>query len=156
MHTRTSSWLTFNGSAANVLGIVLVVLVIGTLSNATDSLPLIGSDRGALIALLVVGMAMCAVGGIGPAQATLGWTHPMTLLGSAFGTLILFVGGAALMGQGSFLAPRAAGLPRPTDAGETTSPERGAFVVITILIIAKLLIAFGLRLTETQLQHAHR
>jgi hypothetical protein len=142
----TTNWSSLNGPLASAIGIVLVVLVIGTLSNVTAGSPLIGTVRGALIALLAVGMAMCAVGGIGPAQADLGWTHPVTLLGIALGTLIVLIAGAAVIGQAAFLVPVAAGLPRAVGAVDAVTGDRAAFLVITILILAKWLIAFGARI----------
>jgi hypothetical protein len=39
---------------------------------------------------------MCVTGGIGPSQAKLGWTHPVTLIGSVFGVVAVLLIGAVL------------------------------------------------------------
>ena len=45
-----------------------------------SSVPIVGTTRGALIAIALLGMAACAVAGIGQAP-TIGWTHPITIFG---------------------------------------------------------------------------
>lgn len=87
-----------NSMVLIVLGLIAVSLVVVELSGSIASIPLISTDRAALIALLVVGMAMCAVGGIGPAVASQGWNSPYTLTGAALGIVALLVAGTALLG----------------------------------------------------------
>jgi hypothetical protein len=57
--------------------VVLVVLALGVAYGAiTDpDLPIVGSGRGALLAVAVLGMAGCGVGGLSQAPV-LGWSHP--------------------------------------------------------------------------------
>jgi hypothetical protein len=80
-----------------LLGILAVGLVAVVLSGR--KLPLIGSDRAALIVLVVIGMAMCSQGGLARVAASGAWTHPLAILGYLFGAAILLIGGAALFGK---------------------------------------------------------
>jgi hypothetical protein len=43
-------------------------------------------------------MAMCTLSGIGSVQSTLGWTHPLTIVGSILGVLALLVVVLPLLG----------------------------------------------------------
>jgi hypothetical protein len=60
--------------------------------------PLISNPRGAMIALLVLGMAICSMGGIGRVAALGEWTHPLSILGILLGAGILFIGAATIFG----------------------------------------------------------
>ncbi len=71
---------------ANGLGVLAALVLLAVLTNAS-LLP--GGDATALTALLLIGVGMCAVGGISRAPATLGWTHPVTLSGAVLGVAIL-------------------------------------------------------------------
>lgn len=53
-------------------------------------LPLISSPRSALIALLVIGMAMCSAG-IGQVAASNRWASPLAILGYLLGSALLVV-----------------------------------------------------------------
>ena len=75
-----ASLLPKSNLAASLLGIVALVLIVSTWSGRR--LPLIQNDRASLIALLVIGFAMCMAGGISK-----------TIL---VGILILIVAGSAL------------------------------------------------------------
>jgi len=77
------------------LGIVVAGIVFA--SQAGRALPLISTPRASLIALLVVGMAMCA-GGIGQVGASGRWTSPLAILGYLLGAVILIIIIAALAG----------------------------------------------------------
>ncbi|HSL45389.1 MAG TPA: hypothetical protein VK897_18290 [Anaerolineales bacterium] len=70
------------------LGVVVAVIVFTTLAGKT--LPLIGSPRASLVALLVVGMAMC-MGGIGQVGASGRWGSPMAIVGYLLGAAILLI-----------------------------------------------------------------
>src|SRR5438874_13437561 len=96
---------TFTGSAigANMLGIVAALIVGALLANIC--LPLLGSDRATFIALVVVGMSMCALGGIGRAQSSGGWTNPVSVVGILIGSIALVLVAAVLTGRAGFLAP---------------------------------------------------
>jgi hypothetical protein len=78
-----------------ILGIVCAVIVGAVLSGR--QLPLISSPRAGLVALLVVGMAMC-MGGIGQVGASGRWASPLAILGYLLGSLILVVFVSALAG----------------------------------------------------------
>jgi hypothetical protein len=125
----------FTGSAfaANLLGILAALIVVTLLANVR--LPLLGSDRAAFISLVVVGMAMCGLGGIGRAQSTLGWTDPVTLVGIVVGSLALVLIAAVLAGRADFLAPVAA-LVGGTSTAES-SMDRAATLVLGGLIALK-------------------
>ena len=60
---------TGNAFAANLLGIVAALVVLALLVNIR--LPLLGSDRAAFVALVIVGTTMCALGGISRGRAHL-------------------------------------------------------------------------------------
>lgn len=126
---------TFTGNtfAANVLGILAALIVAAMVANIR--LPLIGSDRAAFLSLVVVGMTMCALGGIGRAQSTLGWTDPVTLVGIVIGSLALVLVAAVLTGRADVLAPVAA-LIGGTSTSES-STYRAATVVLAGLMAVK-------------------
>lgn len=87
--TTTTSSLTAGDVLTAVLGLVAAVMVFFVLTGR--SLPLIADDRAALLALGVVGFLMCTLGGIGKVQATLGWTHPITIAGSILGVVAMLI-----------------------------------------------------------------
>jgi hypothetical protein len=117
---------TGNAFAANALGILAAIIVVALLANFR--LPLLGSDRPAFIALVVVGMTMCALGGIGRAQSTLGWTDPVTLVGIVVGSLALLLIAAVIAGKAEFLAPVAAVV------GGTTTLESATYRAATVVL----------------------
>ncbi|MBI3971919.1 MAG: hypothetical protein HY332_11570 [Chloroflexi bacterium] len=91
--------------AANLLGVIAAMLVLAVITNTSASVPLLSSDRAAFYALVLIGMAVCTMGGIGRAQASLGWTHPITLVGIVLGTLALLLIGMVLTGRTAMLSP---------------------------------------------------
>ena len=103
------------------LGVVVAVIVVAALSGKT--LPLIGSPRASLVALLVVGMAMC-MGGIGQVGASGRWGSPLAIIGYLLGTTILII-----------IISAFAGWKLPLIAGETQ-----AVAAVGILIATKFLI----------------
>lgn len=72
-----------------ILGVVAAVIVYAGVTGRT--LPLVNDARGALIALLVVGMAMCAMGGISQVGVSGKWASPVAILGYLVGAAILIV-----------------------------------------------------------------
>lgn len=80
-----------------VLGIMAAFLVFAVLTGRT--IPLIMSDRAALLALLVIGMIMCTQGGISRVAASGAWFHPFTIIGYLLGAGIIVIGIAALLGK---------------------------------------------------------
>jgi hypothetical protein len=78
-----------NGIISLVLGLLAVGLVFMVISGR--DVPIVGNGAGVLLALGVIGMAMCALSGIGTVQGTLGWGHPVTIIGSILGVLALLI-----------------------------------------------------------------
>lgn len=70
------------------LGLVIAWIVYATVAGR--SLPLISGPRAALIALLVIGMAMCT-SGIGQVGASGRWLSPLAILGYLLGAAIFIV-----------------------------------------------------------------
>ena len=79
------------------LGILAALLVFAVLTGR--KVPLLSSDRAALLALVVIGMLMCTQGGIGRVAANNAWFHPMSFLGYLLGGAIIVIGIAALIGK---------------------------------------------------------
>jgi len=103
------------------LGVVVGVIVFAALTG--KMLPLIGSPRASLIALLIVGMAMC-IGGIGQVGASGRWASPLAILGYLLGATILII-----------IISSFAGWKLPLIAGETQ-----AVAAVGILIAIKFLV----------------
>ena len=82
---------------ATLLGVVIAALLVAALTST--SVPVLSSDRAIFFALVVLGLTMCSLGGVGRAPAKHGWTHPVTLFGTAVGTVMLVLAGAVLTGQ---------------------------------------------------------
>ena len=76
-----------------LLGLMSAGVVVGTLTGTR--LPLIHSDRSALIALVILGMSMCA---LGMQTVTYGWTNPFNLAGTVLGAIALVLAAAVLLG----------------------------------------------------------
>lgn len=108
-----------------ILGIVAALLVFAVLTNRP--VPLLNSDRAVMIALVVIGMAMCAVGGIGPAISHYGFASPIFIIGAALGILMLLIPGAVLVG---------AQLPLITG-------EREAIIALAVLGVVKVIVNIG-------------
>ena len=92
-NTATSS---ANGIITLVLGRLAAGLVFLVLTGR--DVPIVGRGAGALLALGIIGIAMCTLGGIGPTQSALGWMHPLTIIGSILGMLALLVVALPLFG----------------------------------------------------------
>lgn len=107
------------------LGIIALLLIVGTLFNI--KLPLITSDRTALIALVLVGIAMCTSGGIGRSLELYGWEHPITLIGIVAGVLILAI---------TLLTLAGVQLPLITT-------DRAAFIAVAVIAAIKVLVMFA-------------
>ncbi len=79
------------------LGLGLLAALIVSAALAGKTLPLISGPKAALLALLVVGMAMCS-GGIGQVGASGRWASPLAITGYILGALLLVVIAAGLFG----------------------------------------------------------
>jgi hypothetical protein len=122
-----------------VLGSVLVLLALGIAVAAAmrADLPLVGTGVGALIAVAVIGMAGCAVGGISQAPAA-GWTNPAVVAGIVLGVVALVVTAAGVFGWSGVLQPVAQLIP---GQAESVAPARPAIVALGAVIALKWLIA---------------
>ena len=80
--------ITNNFITPSVLGLICAGIVYATLVG--KSLPLVSGPRAALIALLVIGLAMC-MGGIGQVGASGRWASPLAIVGHLLGVVILVV-----------------------------------------------------------------
>lgn len=96
MKTNTLSTSGIN-PAIILLGILAVALIGFVLTGR--KIPLLSSERAALIALVAIGMAMCSMGGIGRVAASGAWTHPFSIIGYLLGVAVLVIGIAALFGK---------------------------------------------------------
>jgi len=76
-----------------ILGLLSVGVVAGTFTGTR--LPWINSDRSALIALVILGFSMCA---LGMQTVTYGWTNPFNLVGTILGGVALALAAAVLLG----------------------------------------------------------
>ena len=116
--TPTSNYL-----ISAVLGIVALVMVVAVLTGR--QLPLISTERGAVLALTVIGIVMCMLGGIGPTQSQYGWTHPFMLVGIVLGALALIVSGLTLIGANVSVP--------------LISTDRSALIALSVIIVLKVL-----------------
>jgi hypothetical protein len=91
----TATTLNWNALAASAVGLVTTAGVAAYLLGA--KLPVITTDRAALLAVAGLGFGMCMLG-MGKIATGLGWTHPITLAGSVVGALILLLAAAVLAG----------------------------------------------------------
>ena len=127
-------------AAATIIGLAIALLVWAALSNG--AFPVIGShDRAALWVVFGLGVTMCAIAGIGPYSKTLGWLHPMTLIGIGLGVLavvplllVVFGWTRSLTSAGQLFGGGFASL----------SAERIAIVVLGMLILVKWVLGFSL------------
>ena len=134
MQTRTHAAIsTTPVLIANLLGALAVLVLLAVVTNTSLLLP--GGDSTAFTALVLIGVAMCAIGGISRAPATLGWTHPVTVSGAVLGVAILALIVANAFGVTAVLAPFAAVI------GVTV--ERAAVLILAMLLGIKWAIGLG-------------
>ena len=120
---------------------VAVTLWLAWMALSNESVPVVGSARGALIAIAIVGLAACAISGIGQAP-TIGWAHPITIFGIVFGVLALAVVGAGVFGWDALVRPAAGAIPLGAAVAATT--ERLAIGVLAALIAVKWIVGIPL------------
>ncbi len=80
-----------------VLGLIDVLIIFVVLTG--KSVPVLNTDRTALIGLVVIGMAICMQAGIGPMAAARAWFHPLSIISYLLGAVILAIGITALFGK---------------------------------------------------------
>jgi hypothetical protein len=122
------------------LAFVLAATAVAALAVGGRALPIVGTGRGALIAVAVMGMTGCAVAGISQ-TTTFGWTHPVMILGSVLGVLALAVIAAGIFGWDPVVRPVASLVPGGTLIAATT--EQLAIVAIAAMIAVKFVINLG-------------
>jgi hypothetical protein len=106
-----------------VLGVLAVVVAF--VSWRGTSLPLLSNPKISLAIVLLLGMAICAQGGIGRVAAAGRWTHPLSIFGYLLGAAILLLAAAVFFKiELPFIA----------------SPQQG-LVVIVALMAAKVFIS---------------
>jgi hypothetical protein len=125
--------------ASFLTGVVLVVLALGVAygAMADPDLPIVGSGRGALLAVAVLGMAGCSVGGLSQAPV-LGWSHPYIVVGSVLGVFALVVIASGLLEWDLVLRPVAQLVPGRFAAD--ASAVQLAIVALAGVIVMKALI----------------
>ncbi len=127
-----------------ITGSVLVVLALGVayLALTREDLPIVGSGVGALLAVAVIGMAGCAVGGIGQAPAV-GWSAPTIVFGSVLGIVAIVLVAAGAFGWTAVLEPVA----RFAPASVAATPAGTAIFALALLIAVKWVVAIGMATT---------
>jgi hypothetical protein len=96
----TSSADSIISLALSLLAAALVLMVL-----TERDVPIVGNGVGALLALGLIGVTICTLIGLGPARSALGWTHPLTIVGSILGVLAVLMVALPLLGvQLSFIA----------------------------------------------------
>lgn len=138
---------TFDGPFWLGATLTAATLVIAIGAVATPSLAVIGSGRGALLAVAVLGMAACAVGGIGQAP-TIGWTNPAIIAGSLIGVLALVVIVAGFGVWPGLVQPVGDALSRATGVAALTI-EQSAVATLAGVVVVKWLVGLVLALTRT-------
>jgi hypothetical protein len=133
------------GDSTFLLGslLVLVALAIAVATIMKVDLPVIGAGAGALLAVAIIGMAGCAVGGISQAP-TLGWTAPTIVFGTVLGVAALLIIGAGIFGWAPVLEPIGKLVPgqiAPLNAAQT------ATFALAAVIAVKWIVAVGMALT---------
>jgi hypothetical protein len=129
-----------------MLGSILVIaaLAIALAALLKVDLPLVGFGTGALLAVAVVGMAGCAVGGISQAPA-LGWTAPTVLFGTVLGVVALLVIAAGAFGWTPVLEPIARFV--PAQLAPLTNAQLAIFA-LAALIAVKWVVAIGMAIAN--------
>jgi hypothetical protein len=79
-----------------LLGLMAAGVVLVAVTG--KKVPLLSNSRVDLAILLVLGMAMCAQGGIGRVAALNAWSHPLSILGYILGIAILLTAVAVFIG----------------------------------------------------------
>lgn len=116
----------------------IVCLALAYVAATSNSVPVVGTVRATLIAMAVIGMAGCAIAGVGQAP-TIGWTHPISIIGIVLGVLALAIVAAGLVGWDGFFTPIASILPAPYAVVLTT--ERLAVISLALVVGVKWLVA---------------
>jgi hypothetical protein len=112
--------------AATALGLIAAVIVWASMANA----PVLGSDRASLIALVVVGFAMCIAAGTtwAPGQFP---TSPLSVVAAVAGISTLIVLGAVVFGWGIVIDPIGGVL---FGSGSTAAADKVGVIAVGVLL----------------------
>lgn len=134
--------------ASFLAGVVLVALALGVAcaAVANPDLPIVGSGRGALLSVAVLGMAGCSAGGLSHVSV-LGWSHPYIVAGSILGVVALVVIASGLLESDLVLRPVAQLLPGSVAAD--VSAAQLAIVALAGVIVVKAVIGMAYTLLAT-------
>jgi hypothetical protein len=135
--TSTRSTPVYNAGPiiATVVGIPAAAIVIAALDDA--SLPIVGSGRGALIGLWILGSIMC---GQGMASMRGRFGPRSFLVGASFGIAALALIVSALAGWSLLLAPIADAM---RGSGPAVSLDRAAIVGVGAIMVVKWTVAWA-------------
>ena len=129
---------------ATIVGIPAAAIVIAALNDA--SLPIVGSGRGALIGLWILGSIMCGQG-IASMRGRFGLRS--LLVGAPFGILATAFIFSALFGWSLLLQPIADAM---RGSGSAVSLDRAAIVGVGAIMVVKWTIAWSSYLPRLQTQ----
>ena len=111
----TLNWSTVLSGAVGVAAVFLVTAYLLGMQ-----VPWVSTDRAAVVALAATGFLMCTLS-LGRTTTTLGWRHPITVIGVGLGVLILALGGVVLAGWRLPFLPS----------------DRAAFILLAVLGLSK-------------------
>lgn len=120
--------------------LVLVALAIAAAALMKIDLPVLGAGTGALLAVALIGIAGCAVGGIAQAP-TLGWTSPTMMIGTVLGIVAFVIIAAGVFGWAPVLEPVARLV--PSQLTPLSTAQLATFALAGLIAI-KWLIATGI------------
>lgn len=75
----------------SILVLALLAAAVVFIGVTGKKVPILSNLRVDIVLLVVLGMAMCAQGGIGRVAAANAWTHPLAIVGYVLGGLILLI-----------------------------------------------------------------
>ena len=87
-----------NTFSRTIIILALAAAAVVLISISGLQLPLLSDIRVDIVVVVVLGMAICAKGGIGRVAAMGEWTHPLSILGYILGGLILLITMAVFTG----------------------------------------------------------
>jgi len=122
--------------------LVVVTLAVAAGAVLSPSFPIIGNGRLALVAVGILGMAACAVAGIGQAPV-IGWTNPAVIVGSVLGVLALLVIAAGFGLWPGVVQPVGDALAK-VSGGSALTIEQSAIAALAGIVVIKWIVGVGL------------
>ena len=101
---NASTTTTGNGTTTIIFGIIAGLLVFAVLTGR--KVPLLTSERAVLVAVTLLGMAMCSYG-FGRVAAAGDTSHPLAILGYLVGAVMLVIAVAGIFGWALPFVPNA-------------------------------------------------